>query len=383
MKKEKYYAINWVDGVKINKDHFIKDHNHATETMRDYASLAIKSNNYGLLEPADGILAPLDIVVQIHTEERLVLKLKSCNVITSKGCRIQFSTDMYGGEAPIASIESKSIDSTSNLEFYVVLTVSPFDLVPVGEPDPEVIPLHHPHVLPKIELIIIPMSQFNTNFLKKSFLLIGKIHWKNNSFIYDKSYIPPVTKIKYHTELFSFYNKISQVVIRLRNHSVTIHRKNRSKAQTNKLVSNTFLLCKNVLSYVSQYAFQFNQYGEEESPVFIANAMAVLANYLSCELAIMEDEERENLLQYYYEWTDVKPSVFQSAIGDVIDMKYDHLEINDMVEKTDFFIAIIDTLWRKLSELEYIGQRKDNIVISEEKQTIRDRSQDRSWSIID
>ncbi len=383
MKKEKYYAINWVDGVKINKDHFIKNYNHSTETMRDYASLDIKSYNYGLLEPEGDVLSSLDITVQTHTEERLVLKLHSCNAITSKGCRIEFSTAMYGGEAPIASIESKSIDGTSNLEFYLVLTVSPFDLVPVGEPDPEIIPLHHPYVLPKIELIIIPKSQFNTNFLTKSFLLVGKIHWKNSSFIYDKGYVPPITKIRYHRELFSFYNKISQVIIRLRNHSVIIHQKNRSKAQSNKLVSNTFLLCNNVLSYVNQYAFQFNQYGEEEAPIFIANAMAVLANYLSSELAIMEDKERENLLQYYYEWTDVKPSVFETAIGNVIDLKYDHLEINNMVEKTDFFIAIIDTLWRKLSELEYIGQRKDNIVISEEKKTIRDNSQDRSWSIID
>ncbi|MBL4746748.1 MAG: hypothetical protein JKY08_10315 [Flavobacteriaceae bacterium] len=383
MENEKYYAINWVDGVKINKDHFIKSHNNTTESMRDYASLAINSYNYGLLEPVDGMVSSLEVEVQTHTEERLVLKLQSCNVITSKGCRIEFSSAMYGGESPTASIESKNIDSTSNLDFLLLLTVSPFDLVPVGEPDPEIIPLHHPHVLPKIELAIIPKGQFNTHFLKKSFLLVGKIQWKNSSFIYDKSFVPPVTKIIYHKELHSFYNKIAQVIIRLRNHSVIIYRKNRSKSQTNKLVSNTFLLCNSVLSYVSQYSFKFNQYSQEESPIFIANAMAVLANYLSNELAILEDTEREKLLQYYYEWTDVKPSVFQTAIGDVIDMKYDHLEIQEMVEKTDLFIAIIDTLWRKLSELEYIGQRKDNIVISEEKQTIRDRSEDRSWSIID
>ena len=383
MKKNTHYAINWVDGVKITKDHFVENHNNFTETIRDYATSTIKTFNYGLLEPKEGMLSSLDLEVQTHTEERLVLKLESCNVITSKGAKIEFSSEMYGGEFPTATIESKDIDNNSNLDFYLLLIVSPFNLVPVGEPDPEVIPLHHPYALPNIELKIIPKSQFNNKFLKKSFLLIGKIQWKNASFVFDKNYIPPLTKTICHKELHSFYNKITQIFISLRSHSVLIHRKNRSKSNANKLVSNTFLLCNKVLSYVSQYSFQFNQYGDQESPVFIADTISVLANYFSTELAIMEDTEREKLLQYYYEWTDVKPSVFQTAIDDVIDMRYDHLNISEMVEKIDFFIAITNNLWKKLSELEYIGQRKDNIVISEEKRTIRDTSNDKSWSIID
>ena len=138
------------------------------------------------------------------------------------------------------------------------------------------------------------------------------------------------------------------------------------------------------MDYVSEYIFKYTQLGEENSPVFLAQSLSVLGNYISTELAILQEEDREKLLQYYYEWIDIKPSVFESTIGDVINLNYSHLDISEMLNKLDYFMAILERLWKKMSDLEYIGMRKDNIVVSENRASIREDSKNNStWSIID
>ncbi|MFL1895020.1 hypothetical protein ACJRPK_04915 [Aquimarina sp. 2-A2] len=383
MKENNHYAVNWTDGVKLTKDHFIASYFNSVETVRASMHTQIHKYDYGLLQPINDSQAALAIETQTHTEERLVLALRTCNALTAGGCKIEFSAGMYGNEVPTATLESKDIDTNSNLEFYVLVTINPFELVPVGEPDPEAIPLHHPNVLPKISLQIVSKSQFNSSFLDRYFLMAGKVYWRNGSFVIDTAYTPPVSRIMYHKPLHEFHKNIAQVLLRLRNYSVIINKKNRDKLQSNTLVRNTFLLSDKVMDFVSQHTFEFTQIGEEQPPIFIAQKVSILANYLSTALAIMEDNEKEKLLQYYYEWIDVKPSVFETTLGNIIDMAYDHQDINASLDKIDFFIAVMDKLWKRLSDLEYIGQRKDNIVISEESQSIKSTTKRKSWSIID
>lgn len=383
IKNNQYHAVNWTDGIKLTKDHFIESYFNSVDSIKNSVKMNIHSYDYGLLGTPNGMLSALEIETQTLTEERVVLALHSCSALTAGGCKIEFSKEMYGGDYPTVTLESKNIDINNNLEFYVIIVVNPFELIPVGEPDPDVIPLHHPNVLPQISLKIVPKNQFNNGFLDAYFLLVSKIYWKNGSFIIDKKYTPAVSRIKYHKPLYDFHSKIAQILIGLRNYSIVINKKNRDKAQSNPLVRNTFLLSNKVMDFVSQYTFQFSQIGEEQSPVYIVQKASILANYLSNELAIMEDTDKEKLLQYYYEWIDIKPSVFETTLGDVIAINYDHQDINASLDKVDFFMAVMDKLWKKLSDLEYIGQRKDNIIIGEENLSIKTASKNKPWSIID
>lgn len=384
MENQKYYAINWTDGVKITQDHFLENYYNAVHTTQDYAASRLTSYNYGVIGSSEGNLKSLEIETHIHTNERLVLKLQACNAITAGGARITFLPEMYGGELPTATVESGNIDTTSSVDFAVIVTVNPFELVPVGEPDPEVIPLHHPYALPKISMSIVAMDQLNDKFLNSYFLIVGHVEWKNGVFNLDDTFVPPVTKIMYHNELQVFYNRICQVLTELKSNSILINSKNRTKYQNNRLARNTFSLCSKVLDFVGEYQFEFSQTGMEESPIFIASKISILANYLSNELALMEKSEKEEVLQYYYEWIDIKPSIFESTMGEVMQYKYNHLDIASMISKIDFFIAIMSRLWKKLGQLEYVGQRKENIVISEDRQEhIQDVQKSRSWSIID
>lgn len=384
MENHNKYAINWTDGVKITQEHFLESYYNTVHSTQDYTSTRLNSYNYGIVGGRAGNVKSLELETHIHTNERLVLKLQACNGITANGARIHFLPDMYGGEMPTASIDSGNIDTNSTVDFVVVVTVNPFDLVPVGEPDPEVIPLHHPYALPRVSMSIVQKDQLNDKFLNSYFLIVGHVQWKNGVFNIDESFIPPVTKIMYSDDLLVFYNRICQVMTELKSNSILINSKNRTKYQNNRLARNTYALCQKVLDFIGQNQFDFNQLGQEEPPVFIATKISILANYLSNELALMEKSEKEEVLQYYYEWIDIKPSLFESTMGEVMQMKYNHLDIASMIAKVDYFIAVMSRLWKKLGQLEYVGQRKENIVISEDRQDSGIATQkNRSWSIID
>lgn len=55
------------------------------------------------------------------------------------------------------------------------------------------------------------------------------------------------------------------------------------------------------------------------------------------------------------------------------------------MKHVDRFLTVMEGLWAKLSRLEYIGQRKDNILVQEEasRHPSPDAGPNRRWSIVD
>ncbi|USD26869.1 hypothetical protein [Flagellimonas marinaquae] len=379
----KHLAINWTDGVKITQEHFHQSNAHMTDSIRELATMLLTDHNYGLIYPIEGEKDAFSYTTVVHTQERLSIKLDHCNAITQGGHHIYYDPKLYGDFQPVASIEAKNLDSNTTITFLLLLTIEPFEHVPVGRPDPENIPLHHPYVMPKITMHLVSQSQFNASFLQTHHLILGKVEWKNMCFVLDKDYIPPTSKIKYHPALSLFQKRATTVLVNLRSYCLIINRKNQNQFTNNKLSNNTFKLCLKVMDFVGEFIFQYSQIAKEQSPIFIPQSISVLGNYFSNELAMIPETEKEELLQYFYEWVDIKPSELEQVIGGIIDVQYVHTEISSMLKNMDYFMAIIERLWKKLSDLEYIGQRKDNIVVSEDKFTLRDNQQQNSWSIID
>ena len=73
----------------------------------------------------------------------LCVRLKSCNAITKGGLPIVYYDGLYGDEKPSATISESGLQAEDS-EYMVLISVDPYHLIPVGEPDPEEVPLHHP-----------------------------------------------------------------------------------------------------------------------------------------------------------------------------------------------------------------------------------------------
>jgi hypothetical protein len=378
MKPNIYLPINWTDGVKLTKDHFINNYFNFITIVSDHNKVQLNNFNYGCIQTAKEKSIDIDIKIE---GGQLVAYLKKCKLIAKNGHIISFDQDIYGTKLPEASINANDLDRNSFEHYYVIVSINPYDLIPVGIPDPEMIPLHHPHVLPEIKLHIVNKKEVNDNFLEGYFLIAKKIAFQNGTFIEDDKYIAPVVKTKNNEILNQFISKVNNELYLLNDFSVKMHKKNSHSSANNRLVANTFNLCTKIIDYYAEHCFYLKNIASEEAPVYMFDKIIVLSNQLLSTLTLMDDKEKEVLLQYYYEWIDVKPSELLNVLFEAKSAVYDHNDITQTLDKLNQFLGVLKRLWQKLSELEYIGVRKENIVISEETKTLPQRSN--TWSILD
>lgn len=168
MKTLTYLPVNWVNGLKLTSQHFFANQYCQTEALNREAGRSLTSYNYGLGEVLEGIGDNLEIEISGDTMSTLCVRLKSCNAITKGGLPIVYYDGLYGDEKPCATISESGLQAEDS-EYIVLISVDPYHLIPVGEPDPEEVPLHHPYVLPSIKLHIVPRNQVNKSFYSQNF----------------------------------------------------------------------------------------------------------------------------------------------------------------------------------------------------------------------
>ena len=96
----------------------------------------------------------------------------------------------------------------------------------------------------------------------------------------------------------------------------------------------------------------------------------------------MSENDYERLLQYYYTWTDCSPADIEQAMGKLAGVSYSHIDIAKSFHAILHSLSLLERIFSRMSELEYIGVVRENIIISEEEDS--PRSKERSfWKILD
>ncbi len=385
MNKKTHLPINWTTGVKVGQDHFFGNYFSRIEMLQAYASMNLNKMNYGILDKIDEQTEAIKLEVDTSSDSLLYMKLRSCHAITAGGYLILYHKQFYGDNCiPSAKLDLEELGEESvDQKFLVIISINPFKLLPVGEPDPECIPLHHPYALPEISLHIIPEKQANTNFFKNHHLIVGEIFRTSNRLVFNEKYIPPVKKICYSPPLSNFQQEVVRSLIRIKEYSLQVFRKNKNNNNRNILADNTFILCDDVSRFYSEHIFSLEHLVAEEAPVYLVEKLSILANYISMSLNTMVEKDREILLQYYYEWSDIKPSQLTHNLGQVLSLQYEHINIAASLHLLQRFVSMLEQLFKKLSELEYIGLRKENIVVSDDSAAENKSKEPNSWTLLD
>ncbi len=162
-------TVNWKDGMKIRQDHFVQTENALLDEARDARAVAINPFNYGLLPSPDGSTS-VDVRVELSDTQQVVVQLFTCRAITSGGARI----DVRAEEGATLQA-SYSLSDTEATLFDVIMAVNPFVRIPTGAPDPEEVPIRHPHSEPTYQLKIVPSNQLNITELGTYHLSLAKV----------------------------------------------------------------------------------------------------------------------------------------------------------------------------------------------------------------
>lgn len=383
MKKIEHLPINWVNGQKINNSHFFETYYNVIEMLRQNREESLTSYNYGFGEKLEKAQSSIDLDIKGETAETLNVQLKSCSAVTRNGFHILFTKELYGDFIPECTLNGVDIDLSARQVLCILLTVNPYKMLPVGIPDPETTPLHHPYVLPEITIQLILEQNLNKAFLEGNSIIAGKIIVDGGAFTTDIDYIPAIQRIDCSEKAITFLEYMTTTLERIHDNALKVYSKNVSNPHRSMLADNTFAICDVVKNFYGRHIFELKNIVKEQSPVHIVHLANALANLMLTSLRSLPEKDFETLLQYFDEWTNIKPSDFMHKTSSIAHLEYNHLEINILFTEIASFLNIIDTLFHKLSELEYVGLIKENIIISEDNNGKTSENERKSWKVWD
>ncbi|HEX3006742.1 MAG TPA: hypothetical protein VHO90_03905, partial [Bacteroidales bacterium] len=102
-------------------------------------------------------------------------------------------------------------------------------------------------------------------------------------------------------------------------------------------------------------------------PIYLFEAIQRFATYIRNILALLPPENKEELINYFSDWCNMKQGELENMIAASTSEEYNHFEINRVLSKMMNFMETITSLFDTLSTLEYVGKRRDTqIYIKEE-----------------
>ncbi|MGB8490779.1 MAG: hypothetical protein WCE64_06940 [Bacteroidales bacterium] len=367
-KKTKHYFINWIDGMKINKDHFIGMENAMIYQQNIVDKFLINPYNFGIL-PGTGEECSLDILCKIDADNHVDISINRCLAITSGGFIIDLDTcspELTGYEISLNNYILQISESSSG-QFYIVLRINPYNHMPAGHADPAENPPRHPYVIPESGVFIVPFEQMNKAGFGDFFLVIGKLIIKDNIPILDKEYIPPCSRVSSDERLLVIESKIYSFFNKLESDIMIIIRKIHTKQQKSPLAGSVLSLADKILSFLAPQMTGQRLYLKHLPPVSLFEMVLRFACLLKILLNAQPPEQKEEMINYFSDWCNLTQGELEKLLIDTTNLNYNHNEISAVMAKLMAFSETMGVLFGTLSNLEYIGKRRDTqIYIKEE-----------------
>jgi hypothetical protein len=365
----KYNQTNWIDGMKINKDHFIALENNLIGRYHDAIATTINSFNYGVLPNYNG-KPSFALSIDLDKNNLLRVNIHELRAITNAGVRIEISdtNTQYAKQSSFtAEIDTKSLGGK---DFYVVLSVNPYGRVPVGEPDPEEVPPRYPFAdyaysvnVVNADELLIPSSGFYH-------LCIGKVIVNGNRSELVDDYIPPCSSILSSPDLVAFYEHLDKVLSSLERDSTSIVQKVYSKQKIDTLNESVLYLTEAVIQYLSATITNYRWVAREQPPIFMFAYFSALARVIKNTIDLKLGDGKEQMLNYFKSWiVEVNQGEFEQVLDEMINLQYNHLEVSKNWEVLEAFYRTVNIVFSKLAKLDYIGDKKDkfNMVVKTEQ----------------
>lgn len=376
----KHFAINWVDGMKVSQRHLNDQDNFLIDTIRDANSLAITNYNYGLLPIPNEFTDKTIFDVHNTATNDVQLVIKHCSAVTLAGYRIELRDRRVSVKslAKSMNMEEDHVDG----EYYILVSVNPFDKVPFGDIDPEEIPPRHPNAHANYHIELLPVSSLNSSYSGGNYLVVGKVDFKGNITQVNSTFIPPCTSVQSHPALIDYYNGYAKSIGNLQQYAFKIIQKASHKNQNTALAMNVKSLCSVLVNTFGDMYFQFRNVIPYQAPVFLIESFAKLALRLYNATQVLVPAELEEMLNYSLEWSEIAPHTLLNQLSTVAETNYDHHNCGEPLLHIQQMLKSLEIIFSKLSELDYIGQRKENIIVNEQEVSSNTNPK-RGWSVLD
>lgn len=367
MKEINKYRVNWIDGMKINKNHFIDLENSFIHALKTVEEVNLTPVNYGLLPDYSEKGSSIELSISLDGQSSIEVNVIYCKAITMGGYQIDISESTRPLLEQAGCELKKKIQLSGNADHYsVVLIINPYYRLSVGAADPQEEPPRRPYVLPEYKIEILEYSELNNKELGLHHLTIGKVQLLEGKLTVIDDYIPPSKSIQSHIDLKQAYNGISTFLSNLESYLVQIIQKIHQKKQDNDLAFMVLQMSQKMLDYLNYGLSDFKNKTQFSSPIELIVKISSFARIIKNSLDVFAGAGKEQFLNYISDWGDLNQGGFENIMNDTININYQHTNINPSLDQISMFTRIILTTFKKLNELDYIGKKSDsNIFVKE------------------
>jgi hypothetical protein len=339
-------AINWIDGMKLNKDHLVGLDNWIVDGLRDNACMQMTDFNYGLLEGTGENDSSLKLMINIDQNNQINVKLTDCRALTKGGIRIEItSQNIQIFQYPLDKLALDfNITEASNEMFDIILAVFPDKRIPVGQPNENEIPFRHPYVMPEYQLHAVPTKQVNASQMWKNHVTIGKFQVVAREVQFYTEYIPPCTRVDAYPSLLECYYKFENTREKISNALAEYLRKNR--ASQNKLETNLLYVIEKLLFYLTVNTSRYKLMLKSQAPIYFIEFYISFARIFKSALSWLSEYDREEVLNHLSHWISSRD--LDNAAFELMNLEYDHQDIYASVQKVEKYLNLVHDLFEKM-----------------------------------
>ncbi|GAA4026444.1 hypothetical protein GCM10022409_08020 [Hymenobacter glaciei] len=360
-----HYPVNWVDGMKISRRHFAEVEQATSDHLRDAIALHLRPDNYGLL-PVDNELgspAAFELLLSVNAQHEVQARLTQCRAITAGGARIEItasSTPLTARTSLAQLLAQFSLTATEGLRFSVVLSVNPFERVPVGTPSPEEVPPRHPYTRPAYELGFVPTQQLSSEASAAFTLVVGELQYAEGELRPVVQFIPPSTALASHPALLQALHQLDFQLGELETDAFkVIHKVKLRTDKKSHLADLVRDLAERTVFALAQQLTTLRLLAVSQPPIYLLDALLRIAKQFKTALDSLTEGEREELLKYFEQWSETLPATLLGALQAAVTLTYNHHQVHEHLRQQQQLWQLIGTIFRQLSQLEYIGKNKE------------------------
>lgn len=363
-----YFHINWIDGMKINKNLFIAQDDAVRNDLHDIASVNLSKIKYGVLPPSAAGKDSFNVNISIDGQNTLRASLITCQAITSGGVPVNISASLNTGlnnTDGIPSISHTLPAPSGESSYWVVLIVSPFERLPSGNLITTENPPRFPYVQPAYSIQVVSNIQYQQFAYNPFALTIGKVLVVGSGYKVDEDYVPPSLSVSAHPALLEFHSYLEAFLNKFELNCTRIIQKIFQRKQKNDLSEMLQFLCDRILINLGQVINNFRWTLMYESPAYMLSSISGLARIMKNTIDLYTDSGKDVLINYFTEWCDPKQGEIEQILINMSNERYDNNDINKSIIVVMSFVDFTTELFQTLSNLEFIGKRKEGYLVDE------------------
>lgn len=383
LKPLSHHPVNWIDGMKISKQHFMQTENALQDHFRDAVAININNHNYGLLSPAPDMSGSLEVEVQIDPQNIIHVVLKTCRAIAPNGARIEIlkGNKAYNYSAKRLSASHAHDTGKTSQTYAIVVQVNPYLRVPSGEPDASEQPARHPFSVPDVSVSILPEEQLQPT--EGNYIILAKIKNEKGEWSKDDQYIPACVAVQNYKKLHEQYAALGGQFEELVASCTQIIQKVKGEKQKTSLSLNIQYVSEQLMSFVVDKVIRYRWTYAQESPLHTVEIFVSLTYCLKSAFDCLTERDREEMFTYFQQWSLLKPVEFEMLIQDILAVEYDHNDTAASLSSVRRLMEVMVLLFGKLSKLKFIGEQHDTGIVLGE--TIEPKKQEKKaggWSFL-